>query len=110
MRERLAQALESYGLSGNEQGQSAMAGDVHLEQLPAYEERSSTRVVRGLESGGDELVGNASAHDTMQATAQAASNARHGAGVPAEPPPGYEEAQRDGLAESLEREQRRQSS
>lgn len=95
LRERMQQAIEVARSSENapNQGQSINMDDVHLDELPAYDE------------GGFQTVQSTRASEVSPIlnppAAQPPSNQSYTA--PVEPPPGYEEANRDTLAESLER-------
>lgn len=88
-------------------------GAVNLEQLPAYEEAGRTVPVNEWhteEHAGDPSAPPGGIHPGQTFTANSqderSSEAAPNVAPPSEPPPGYEEAQRDHVAEALERDMR----
>ena len=101
VKERLAQVMEARGLSGG--AANAEVGEsVNLEQLPAYEEVGIGVPVAApvQEASREPLVAVA---DTERVAPAAAAAAPISSATPAEPPPGYDEVQRDSVVEELER-------
>ena len=76
--------------------------NVHLDQLPAYEEALSAPAPPPLQNAATEQSGPPISQSRSQEPSLQSQS------VPAEPPPGYEEAQRDTVAESLEQRLRLQ--
>lgn len=129
VRERLAQALEARGLAGvggdvghgnnNAATEAAVAEGLHLEDLPAYEESSSARAPpvpvasRPVTAPAPESIAAPVPMRPAQAPRQEAQEeplidlepppSSSAGSNPAEPPPGYEETQRDSVAQELER-------
>jgi len=91
LRERMRQAIEVARASETipSQNQQVDLDTVHLDELPAYEE------------GNFQAVPPAPA-PVVEAPVVGAASVQSSA-MPAEPPPGYEETQRDRVAESFER-------
>lgn len=121
LKERLRQAVDVARESGAEEGGLNM-NNVHLDDLPAYEEsRQHTRVpdplpsppinerrASGTATGGSAIA--APQPTSPQRTSPMASSQAASSQSPSDPPPGYEEAQRDSVVEELERQARRMSS
>ncbi|KAK7179680.1 ww-domain ligand protein [Paraphaeosphaeria sporulosa] len=119
LRERLRHAVDvaasvgsaGDGVEGDGRGGGALAGvnlsGVHLEDLPAYEERgASVRVPDNLPSPplGRGSVGTQGTGSTANRSSPMGSPRQEGfQEPPSEPPPGYEEVQRGGVADELER-------
>lgn len=125
LKERLKQAVDvarESGGDGVEDGTRGVGGvnmnNVHLEDLPAYEEsRQHTRVPDPLPSPPMErpTTSGASADGPVVAAPQPISPQRSSAQTspqeesfqsPSEPPPGYEEVQRNSIVDELERQLR----
>jgi len=94
LRERLQQAIEVARASETipSQNQQVNLDIVHLDELPAYEEGDFQALPIAAAPLGD-------APNVQTTPAQTSA-------TPAEPPPGYEETQRDRVAESFERAMR----
>lgn len=129
LKERLRQAVDvarENGADGMEDGTRGFGGvnmnNVHLEDLPAYEEsRQHTRVPdplpsppmddrrrsSGVGTGGPVLA--APQPTNPQTSSPVASPQTANFQPPSDPPPGYEEAQRNSIVEELERQVRRMS-
>lgn len=120
LRERLKQAVDVARENGLATGDGAELGDsrgggalsgvnlnsVHLEDLPTYEDSGQhTRVPESLPSPpiGRNSVGGASSTDTAHKSSPLSSPQQETFQPPTEPPPGYEEVQRDSVADELER-------
>lgn len=116
VRERLVQQLEvarSSGVVGGEgdgveigrgRGGGALAGvdvgNVHLEDLPVYEAEQTT----GPRVGGGVVGEGAVAREEEEEVSGAGADAgAAGFSAPVEPPPGYEEVQRETVQDELER-------
>jgi hypothetical protein len=124
LRERLRQAVDVARESGGdvEDGSRGVGGvnlnNVHLEDLPAYEESTQhTRVPNPLPSppmdssavGGVGLGGPVVAAPeplSPQASSPLSSPRQEDFQPPSEPPPGYEEVQRSSIVDELERQMR----
>lgn len=122
LKERLRQAVDvarESGADGVEDGSRGVGGinmnNVHLEDLPAYEEsRQHTRVPDPLPSppmDGNGRMG-MGVHDPVVAAPEPLSPRRSSTisspgeqcfQPPSEPPPGYEEVQRNSIVDELER-------
>ena len=101
IKERMQQAVDVARQDGRSTGSAGVNMDaVHLEQLPAYEEASASPVP----------VRSSNTSSTAQSLSPAPIVQREEQAThpPAEPPPGYEQVQRDSLAESLDRDLRPQ--
>jgi hypothetical protein len=116
LKERLRQAIDVARESGadtEDGGRGINMNNVHLDELPAYEEsRQHARVEDPLPSAPVERRESVAApqptspvHRSSPMVSPQATNF-----PPSEPPPGYEEAQRDSVVEELERQARRMSS
>ncbi len=121
LKERLRQAVDVVRESGGDadcggRGVGALnLNNVHLEDLPAYEEsRQHTRVPDPLPSPPAESLGRGDVHITSPAIvapepispqrSSALSSPQETAfQPPSEPPPGYEEVQRNSIVDELER-------
>ncbi|KAL5118852.1 hypothetical protein ACEQ8H_003174 [Pleosporales sp. CAS-2024a] len=115
LKERLRQAVDVARESGaadtEDGGPSINMNNVHLEDLPAYEEsRGHTRV--------EDALPTRPRIERRQSDAMAAprptsplTTTPHATNVPppSDPPPGYEEAQRDSIVDELERRAREMS-
>jgi hypothetical protein len=122
LKERLRQAVDVARESGGDSEGGVNMNNVHLEDLPAYEESGQhARVPDPLPSPplDDRRPSAAGTGGTAVAAAQPPSPQRsspmaspHEANFqpPSDPPPGYEEVQRDSVVEELERQARRMSS
>lgn len=115
LKERLRQAVDVARESGadtEDGGRSINMNNVHLDELPAYEDsRQHTRVEDPLPSAPAESRESVAAPQptiTQQRSSPIASPQATNF-PPSEPPPGYEEAQRDSVVEELERQARRMS-
>lgn len=108
LRERLRHAVDvaasvGDGVQADARGAGPLAGvnlgGVHLEDLPAYEERAGAPTSVGRGSVGTQGTGS-----TVAGTGSEVGSPRaEGFAPPLEPPPGYEEVQRGGVADELER-------
>ncbi|KAH8730908.1 WW-domain ligand protein-domain-containing protein [Phaeosphaeriaceae sp. PMI808] len=129
LKERLRQAVDVARESGVESAEDGTRGvgsinmnNVHLEDLPAYEDsRQHTRVSDALPSpplddrrrssgvgtGGPVLA--APQPTNPQRSSPMVSPQAASFQTPSDPPPGYEETQRDSIADELERQVRRMS-
>lgn len=109
LKERLRQAVDVARESGVDEGGVTANNIVHLEDLPAYEDRRDGDAVESAprEDGrsGPAIV--APQATSPQHTSPLASPAATQFQPPDEPPPGYEEVQRDSVVEELERQARR---
>jgi len=120
VKERLQQALEVRGMSGmGADGGSAgqaealavISADVTLEDLPAYEETASVRapVVNAQEAMIVPQARRVQRHEESSidlgpaTTTTTTTAARAPSNVPADAPPGYEEAQSGGVSRALDR-------
>ncbi|KAL5374575.1 hypothetical protein PMIN06_012421 [Paraphaeosphaeria minitans] len=119
LRERLRHAVDvaasvgsaGDGVEGDARGGGALAAvdlaNMHLEDLPAYEESgASVRVPDNLPSPplGRGSVGTQGTDSTANTSSPMGSPRLEGfQGPPSEPPPGYEEVQRGSVADELER-------
>lgn len=112
VKERLAQVLEARAMSGVAQEAGGGGGgmseeDVHLEQLPAYEEVGSPVQPGGVVQQGIAPPSSGPPRsmtaDQQNSPAENTTHADATGPPPAEPPPGYEEAQRDSVTEEMER-------
>ncbi|KAF2799276.1 hypothetical protein K505DRAFT_356756 [Melanomma pulvis-pyrius CBS 109.77] len=122
LKDRLKQAVDvarENGLAtgegvelGDGRGAGALSGvnlnSVHLEELPAYEESRQHTVVGPLDAipspppmGRDSVV--ASSPEPCAMSSPLSSPQRETFSPPSEPPPGYEEVQRDSIVDELER-------
>ncbi|KAB8336900.1 hypothetical protein FH972_021207 [Carpinus fangiana] len=124
IRERLQQAVEvaresgqsSQALRADRNGATGMGGasvdlnSVHLDQLPAYEETApGSAPIAAPASTLIPVEASSTSHNQNSvgaAAAEAAERRETARAPPAEPPPGYEEVQRQGVAERLERDLR----
>ncbi|KAL6712168.1 hypothetical protein ACN47E_000045 [Coniothyrium glycines] len=116
LKERLRQAVDVARESGSDADTAGGVNmnNVHLEDLPAYEEsRSHTRVPDPLPSPPLESPGVQTYATTVapqpaspQRSSPRASPQQVGFQPPSEPPPGYEEVQRNSLVDELERQVR----
>ena len=120
LKERLRQAVDVARESGAEEGGVNM-NNVHLDDLPAYEEsRQHARVpdplpsppiddrrLSGGTTGGAAIA--APQPTSPQRSSPMASPQTANFQPPSDPPPGYEDAQRDSVVEELERQARRMS-
>lgn len=88
-------------ITGESRADAGDYGAVNLEQLPAYEES-------GLAASTSQQLseGQNRAHSSGNLDGERISEAAPNAAPPTEPPPGYEEAQRDHVVEALERNMR----
>lgn len=94
LKERMQQALE-VARESSQANQNVNMDNVHLEQLPAYEASTSTPI--------------APVPQPVHApppTASEINTSQTNAERPSEPPPGYEEVQRETVAEALGRDLR----
>lgn len=115
VKERLAQVMENRGLSGATMAAGApeaMEG-VNLDQLPAYEEMGTSvpytepPVGRGVSQGVMALpaeLPSESPPPLVDVSVNRPSVVT--TSTPAEPPPGYDEVQRNSISEHLDRDQR----
>lgn len=103
VKERVQQALEVSRESGSGGGEGAGGmGEVNLDQLPAYEEASSSAgAVPASTSTGP--VGATPPPLTTTTTASAPTPGQEHTPRPDEPPPGYDEVQREVVTEALGR-------
>lgn len=124
IKERLQQAVEvareSGAIRGDGSDQGAGRGGgplaginmtaVHLDQLPAYEEGGSAPVPVSNATSDQSESRIPSSPDYEEVLHQPAANGSREENfvAPAEPPPGYEEVQRDSVAAALERRLREQ--
>lgn len=104
IRERLQQAVEVSRINGDGSGTSrtaAMNGvdvqNVNLEDLPAYQEEGDGPLIPPIAP----LARPGAASASTQPNSQGES--RGPRDMPEEPPPGYEEAQRAGVQDEMER-------
>lgn len=122
LRDRLRQAVDVARESGLATGDGAEVGDgrgggalagvnlnsVHLDDLPAYEESRQHTVVRDSEPlpspppARDSVV-SPSSPQRADKSSSVSSPQQETFQPPSEPPPGYEEVQRDSVADELER-------
>jgi hypothetical protein len=123
LRERLRQAVDVARESGLASGDGADVGDgrgggalsgvnmdnVHLEDLPAYEDSRADRVVSPQAPipsppvlQRDSVMG-ASQGEQADKTSSVSSPQQEAFSPPTEPPPGYEEVQQSSIADELER-------
>jgi hypothetical protein len=118
LKERLRQAVDVARESGadTEDGGSGInMNNVHLDELPAYEEsRGHARVEDPLPSAPmerrqSETIAAPQPTTSQQRSSPMASPQAANFQPPSEPPPGYEEAQRDSVVDELERQVRRMS-
>ena len=122
LKERLRQAVDVARESGADTTDGGNAGvnmnNVHLEDLPAYEEsRQHTRVPDPLPSPPADDRRSSGAGPTIaqpeptspQRSNPASSPQQANFQPPSEPPPGYEEVQRGSIVDELERQARRMS-
>jgi len=116
LKERLRQAVDVARES--EPGAAVNMNNVHLDDLPAYEESGGHARVpeQSATAPLEESRTNTAQPESMSTrTASAVSNSQgtgsQGAGFqqPDEPPPGYEEVQRGSIVDELERQARRMS-
>ena len=112
IKESLLRAIEEARESGRATGHAAQAqaidfSTVHLDQLPAYEEVGTSVLVpeHRIEETTSDSPPVTQQPATQNETASNGTNFQ----PPSEPPPGYEEAQRSGVANSLEESVRRTS-
>lgn len=117
LRERLRQAVDvaaaaGDGVEGDGRGAGPLSGvnlaSVHLEDLPAYEERGAhVRVPDNLPTPplGRGSVGTQGTGSTANRSSPPLGSPRQEGfrAPPSEPPPGYEEVQRGSVADELER-------
>jgi len=101
LRERTQQAIEVARASENAppQGQPIDLDSVHLDELPAYDEG-------GFQTVQPAAAVSVDAPPVVDAPAVQPAASSQSYATPVEPPPGYDEAQRDHVAESLERNMR----
>jgi hypothetical protein len=107
LKERLRQAVDVARESGagDEDGARGVnMNNVHLDDLPRYEESGQHERV-----GECEPVVAAPVPTSPQRASPMASPQAQSLAPPSEAPPGYEEAQRDSVVEELERQARRMS-
>lgn len=126
IKERLQQAVEVARESGHITGDGSESGggrgagglqgvdlnSVHLEELPAYEEQNTAvplspppAVERNpTPPRSDSGSGSEDGHHQKSPTTRSPTQATFD--PPAEPPPGYEEVQRESVADELERQLR----
>lgn len=122
LKERLRQAVDVARESGADGAEDGARGinmnNVHLEDLPAYEESGQhARVPDSVPSPTVDDRRSSGAGPTFAApqptspprSSPLASPQAVNFEPPLEPPPGYEEAQRDSVVEELERQARRMS-
>lgn len=122
LKERLRQAVDVARESGAEptEGGNVNMNNVHLDDLPAYEEsRQHTRVPDPEPLPNSQVEERrasatpptiAQPEPTSPARANAVSNPQQqGFEPPSDPPPGYEEVQRGSIVDELERQARRMS-
>tara|TARA_R110002003_G_scaffold70_31_gene6614 strand:+ start:36289 stop:36804 length:516 start_codon:yes stop_codon:yes gene_type:complete len=119
LKERLRQAVDVARESGAEGMEDGARGvnmnNVHLDDLPAYEESGQhTRVADALPSSPiadrrSSGAGAVPAPTSPQRSSPMASPQRANFQPPSEPPPGYEEVQRNSIVDELERQARRLS-
>ncbi|KAI9725802.1 MAG: hypothetical protein M1828_002431 [Chrysothrix sp. TS-e1954] len=101
IKERMQQVMDVARTTGQGTGSGGVNMDaVHLDELPAYEATSS--VPTTTQPSNPPAVGQATSPMNNPRSSGNATN------TPAEPPPGYEEVQRDSIAESLDRDLRLQ--
>ncbi|KAF1812338.1 hypothetical protein P152DRAFT_482363 [Eremomyces bilateralis CBS 781.70] len=117
IKERLQQAVEVARESGTvagdgvEEGGAAGAGalgaldwgNVHLDQLPAYEQSGASRAAPPPVTSGGQRDRDSGLGESPEANGAAEPPDGEPRDVPADPPPGYEEVQRGSVAEELER-------
>jgi hypothetical protein len=122
LKERLRQAVDVARESGADSGEGGVnMNNLHLEDLPAYEETGQhARVPDPLPSppldnrrpsgaGTTGSVVAAPQPTSPQRSSPMASPQAANFQPPSDPPPGYEEVQRDSVVEELERQARRLS-
>jgi hypothetical protein len=117
LKERLRQAVDVARESGADtvDGRGGVdMNNVHLDELPAYEEsRQHTRVEDALPSAPVERRESVAAPEPTSPHTQPRSSPTASPQAsnfpPSEPPPGYEEVQRGSVVEELERQARRMS-
>lgn len=113
LKERLRQAVDVARESGVDEGGVMANNIVHLEDLPAYEDRRDGAVESDGRARADAGAGGPTTAAPQptgpQHTSPLASPQTQNFQPPDEPPPGYEEAQRDSVVEELERQARRMS-
>jgi hypothetical protein len=104
LKERLRQAVDVARESGADSGEGGVnMNNVHLEDLPAYEETGQhTRVQDGAAIAAPQPT--SPQRSSPMASPQAANFQ-----PPSDPPPGYEEVQRGSVVDELERQARRLS-
>lgn len=122
IKERLQQAVdvarESGMMSGDGTetgrglGEGALAGvnlgTVHLDELPAYDAPGNSSTVPLSANAASPLASRNNAADPAPPPPASPPNgANVASNVPSDPPPGYEEVQRDSVADELERRLRR---
>lgn len=101
IRERLQQAVEVSRINGDGSGSSrtAMNGvdvqNVNLEDLPAYQEEGDGPLISPVAAVARSNAANGSSQTSTQGRLQR--------DMPEEPPPGYEEAQMEGVQDEMER-------
>jgi hypothetical protein len=111
LKERLRQAVDVARESGADEGG---VNNVHLDDLPAYEEsRSHARVPDplpsppmdgGMSAGSGGPVLAAPVPTSPQASVSSPRQAQEAFQPPDEPPPGYEEVQRTSIVDEMERQ------
>ncbi|KAF2830707.1 hypothetical protein CC86DRAFT_166322 [Ophiobolus disseminans] len=122
LKERLRQAVDVARESGADTTDGGSAGvnmnNVHLDDLPAYEDsRQDTRVPDLMPSSPVEERRSSAAGPTIaqpeptspSSRANVVSSPQQSFEPPSEPPPGYEEVQRGSIVDELERQARRMS-
>jgi hypothetical protein len=115
LKERLRQAVDvarESGADAEDGGRGINMNNVHLEDLPAYEESGThTRVAEPVPSERTESAAMPAPQPTSprQRASPVPSPQAANFQPPLEPPPGYEEAQRDSIVDELERQVRRMS-
>ncbi|KAH3949959.1 hypothetical protein HBI56_024550 [Parastagonospora nodorum] len=115
LKERLRQAVDvarESGADAEDGGRGINMSNVHLEDLPAYEESGThTRVAEPVPSERTESAAMPAPQPTSprQRASPVPSPQAANFQPPLEPPPGYEEAQRDSIVDELERQVRRMS-
>jgi hypothetical protein len=115
LKERLRQAVDVARESDTTPGNNVDMNNVHLEDLPAYEDSGRDARVQQPSSILDERRAGTTMAQPEATSARTVSSSQ-GAGAqgmafqqPDEPPPGYEEVQRGSVVDELERQARRMS-
>ena len=118
IKERLQQVVEQARQGGTLTGDALQTGrlgavnfsNVHLEELPAYEgpAGSSNNPTNGSNLASSNSQGlNKEGHGFPDSNSTRGRTPQHSFEAPTEPPPGYEEAQQQSVANELENQIRR---